>query len=167
MNSSPAPVASALPAPRAGSPCRLAAGPAELDAHFAVRRRVFVDAQGLFGGDDRDERDELAETLHAVADVAGEIVGAVRLYPLDAGALWKGDRLAVLPQARVHRVGSLLVEFAVRTAGELGGGRMVAQIQPRNVRFFEQLGWVTDGPPAPYCGITHQPMTIALRAPDR
>jgi putative N-acetyltransferase (TIGR04045 family) len=159
------PVASPPAAARARTICRLAAVPAELDAHFAVRRRVFVADQGLFDGDDRDERDDRPATLHAVADVDGAIAGAVRLYPLDRTGLWKGDRLAVLPEARVHRLGGLLVEFAVRTAGERGGHRMVAQIQPRNVRFFEYLGWTVDGPPAPYCGITHQPMAIALRAP--
>jgi putative N-acetyltransferase (TIGR04045 family) len=162
MTASPAPVASTVCAP-----CRLVVGAAELAAHFAVRRRVFVDAQRLFERDDRDARDERAETLHAIAELDGDIVGAVRLYPLDAAGLWKGDRLAVVPEARVHRIGGLLVEFAVRTAGGLGGERMVAQIQPRNVRFFEHLGWVSDGAPAPYCGVTHQPMAIALRAPGR
>ncbi|MET0817612.1 MAG: MSMEG_0567/Sll0786 family nitrogen starvation N-acetyltransferase [Solirubrobacteraceae bacterium] len=164
MTSSPAPVTSA---PRVGSVCRLAAGPAELEAHFAVRRCVFVEVQRLFDVDDRDEHDELDRTLHAVADIGGAIVGAVRLYPLDAAGLWKGDRLAVLPDARVHRVGGLLVDFAVRTAGELGGQRMVAQIQQRNLRFFDHLGWVADGPPAPYHGVIHQPMTIALRPSGR
>jgi putative N-acetyltransferase (TIGR04045 family) len=167
MTSSPAPVVDAARAARVGSPCRLAAGPDELDAHFAVRRRVFVHVQRLFVGDDRDARDERADTLHAVADLGGAIVGAVRLYPLDAAGLWKGDRLAALPEARVHRVGGLLVEFAVRTAAERGGHRMVAQIQERNVRFFEHLGWGADGPPAPYHGITHQPMAIPLRAAGR
>ena len=139
----------------------LATSADELDAHFAVRERVFVRDQALFAGTDRDARDARSDTLHAVASVDGAIVGAVRLYPLRA-ALWKGDRLAVLPEARVHRVGALLVMFAVRTAGAYGGTRMVAQIQPANVRFFERLGWTCDGPPAPYCGVTHQPMGIPL-----
>jgi putative N-acetyltransferase (TIGR04045 family) len=150
--SSPAPVASAV--------CRLAAGSAELDAHFAVRRAIFVVDQRLFE-DDRDERDGLGSTLHAVAEVGGEILGAVRLYPL-AGGLWKGDRLAVLPAARVHRLGGMLVDFAVRTAGARGGVRMVAQVQVANVRFFERLGWVVDGRAAPYRGVMHQPMATAL-----
>src|SRR5262245_40423084 len=130
------PVASQPAAALGRTICRLAASRAELDAHFAVRRRVFVADQGLFD-DDRDERDDRSATLHAVADVDGAIAGAVRMYPLDGTGLWKGDRLAVLPEARVHRLGGLLVAFAVRTAGERGGHRMVAQIQPRNVRFFE------------------------------
>ncbi|MFN2521657.1 MAG: GNAT family N-acetyltransferase, partial [Candidatus Limnocylindria bacterium] len=86
----------------------------------------------------------------------------VRLYPLDREGLWKGDRLAVLPAERALRLGAMLVRFAVRTAGELGGRRMVAQIQVPNVRFFERLGWRRDGDPAPMLGVEHQPMTIDL-----
>ena len=140
--------------------CRLVAGPEELSAHFAVRREVFVVAQALFD-DDRDERDADPSTLHVVADVGGELLGTVRLYPL-GGGLWKGDRLAVLPSARVHRLGGMLVQFAVATAGARGGTRMVAQVQVPNVRFFERLGWTRDGQAALYRGVMHQPMAIAL-----
>jgi hypothetical protein len=40
---------------------------------------------------------------------------------------------------------------------------MVAQIQVRNVRFFERLGWSREGDAAPMFGVTHQPMSIELR----
>jgi putative N-acetyltransferase (TIGR04045 family) len=142
--------------------CRLARGPDELAAHYAVRQRVFVEDQSLFAGSDEDERDRRPGTLHAVALYDGEVAGAVRLYPLDAAGLWKGDRLAVLPHARVRHLGALLVRFAVATAGDRGGHTMVAQIQLPNVRFFEHLGWSADGPPAPYHGVMHQPMAIPL-----
>jgi putative N-acetyltransferase (TIGR04045 family) len=133
----------------------------DLKAHFAVRRRVFVELQGLFAESDRDAFDDEASTLHAVACVDGFVVGTVRLYPL-GGGLWKGDRLAVLPDARVHRLGGELVNFAVRTAGGLGGSRMIAQVQVANVRFFERLGWACDGEAALYRGVMHQPMAISL-----
>ena len=142
--------------PRVAS-LRLAADAVELAGHFAVRRAMFVERQRLFV-DDRDERD--VDALHAVVVMGGEVVGAVRLYPL-TGTLWKGDRLAVLPG---HHAGADLVNFAVRTTAERGGSRMVAQVQVANVRFFERLGWVKDGEPAPYRGVMHQPMAIALSA---
>jgi putative N-acetyltransferase (TIGR04045 family) len=132
-----------------------------LDEHLAVRHRVFVELQGLFSESDVDSWDSHSETLHAVAVVDGAVVGTVRLYPL-GGGLWKGDRLAVLPDARVHRLGAALVNFAVRTAGSLGGERMVAQVQTSNVRFFERLGWSIDGEPGLYHGAQHQPMAIDL-----
>jgi putative N-acetyltransferase (TIGR04045 family) len=147
--------------------CRVAVGPEELEEHFAVRRRVFCDEQRLFDRDDRDERDGAPRTLHVVGLLDGRVEGAVRLYPLDEPGVWKGDRLAVLPERRVHRMGAMLVSFAVRTAGELGGRRMIAQIQLANVRFFESLGWRPEGEPGPYHGLRHQRMTIAVPAVSR
>jgi len=156
-------ISSSTPATSAAS-LTVATATHELDAHFAVRHQVFVLAQGLFHGTDRDARDDDPATLHAIAAVDDEVVGAVRLYRL-SDDLWKGDRLAVLPSARIHSLGGELVRFAVRTASACGGRQMVAQVQVPNVRFFERLGWVREGTPAPYVGIMHQPMAIPLRRP--
>ncbi|MBV9004821.1 MAG: GNAT family N-acetyltransferase [Solirubrobacterales bacterium] len=143
--------------------CRLAAGEDELEAHFELRRAVFVHEQELFALDDRDERDDEPTTLHAVGLLDGEPRGAVRLYPLEASwREWKGDRLAVLPELRTHHLGAELVRFAVSTAGGLGGARMVAHVQLPNVRFFEHLGWRREGTPAPFHGLDHQLMSIRL-----
>jgi putative N-acetyltransferase (TIGR04045 family) len=142
--------------------CALARDRCELEAHFAIRHRVFVEAQGIFEHDDRDDRDGDPATLHAVGRAGDDIVGAVRLYPLDADGLWKGDRLAVMPGDRALRLGAMLVRFAVRTAGERGGRLMVARVQVPNVSFFERLGWQRDGDPGPMLGVTHQPMAIEL-----
>ena len=143
--------------------CRVAIDAAALEEHFALRHRVFVVEQGIFDADDRDRRDEDKRTLHVVGLVGGEVGGAVRLYPLDAaGELWKGDRLAVLPEHRANHLGARLVRFAVATAGDRGGRRMVAHIQLPNVRFFEHLGWCAEGAPAPFHGVEHRLMAIEL-----
>jgi putative N-acetyltransferase (TIGR04045 family) len=146
--------------------CRIAAGGEELGAHFAIRRAVFCLEQGMFGGaDDRDSRDDDPATLHAVGAEDGVVGGTVRLYPLSGDALlWQGDRLAVLPAFRHGSLGGSLVRFAVRTAGERGGERMVAMIQLANVRFFLGLGWSLDGEVVEFHGRAHQPMAIALSA---
>jgi putative N-acetyltransferase (TIGR04045 family) len=147
--------------------CRVADDPAELAAHFSLRRHVFVVEQRIFEADDRDPRDDDPRTLHVVGMVDDDLGGAVRLYPLDpSGELWKGDRLAVLPKHRACHLGARLVRFAVATAGERGGRRMIAHIQLPNVRFFEHLGWRAGGAPAPFKGIDHQLMAIGL-GPDR
>ena len=143
--------------------CRLACTEPELEAHFELRRSVFVSEQALFANDDRDERDDRETTLHAVGLIDGEPCGAVRLYPLDRGwRQWKGDRLAVIPELRTHHLGAELVRFAVATAGELGGARMIAHVQIPNVRFFEHLGWEVEGNPAPFHSVDHQLMSIRL-----
>ena len=144
------------------SACRLADGAQELAAHHAIRHQVFVVDQRLFVGNDRDDRDLHPDTLHAIGFDGDAIVGAVRLYPVYGYGLWQGDRLAVVPAARVRHLGAQLVRFAVATAGERGGQKMVARIQLPNVRFFEHLGWHVDGEAAPYHGVMHQPMAIPL-----
>jgi putative N-acetyltransferase (TIGR04045 family) len=144
--------------------CRIARDDEERERHFAIRRAVFCGEQGMFGGvDDRDEHDDADTTLHAVGAERDVIGGTVRLYPLGAGGLlWRGDRLAVLPAFRHGSLGGSLVRFAVRTAGEAGGERMVAMIQLPNVRFFLALGWALDGAAVTFHGREHQPMAIAL-----
>jgi len=156
--------------------CRAARDPEELSLHHEIRRRVFVEEQGLFDGSDRDDHDGDPTTVRILGlcgDVAG---GAVRCYPLtdtaigggavdvvDTGAgLWKGDRLAVLPSFRRNGLGAPLVRFAVRTAAEAGGRKMIAHIQPSNVGFFERLGWCALGGPVSYVGRPHQMMAIDL-----
>jgi putative N-acetyltransferase (TIGR04045 family) len=167
--SSPSVTAREAPEARLRAPaCRVARDADERARHFAIRRAVFCVEQGMFGGvDDRDARDGEPATLHAVGVADGAIGGTVRLYPLDATGVWQGDRLAVLPPFRHGLLGATLVRFAVRTAGERGGARMVAMIQLPNVRFFEALGWSLDGPVVAFHGREHQPMAIALSAGAR
>lgn len=139
---------------------RVAVTDADLAAHHRVRRAVFVEEQGIFAEHDEDEWDPHA--VKVVAAVEGRVLGAVRLYPLDEAGLWKGDRLAVMPEGRRLGLGAPLVRFAVRTAGERGGSRMIALVQMRNVPFFAHLGWNTLGDETDYRGATHQEMTIEL-----
>lgn len=147
----------------AGLACRLTDGPDDLAAHHRIRHAVFVVEQELFRLDDRDAHDSHAATIHVLGLDGGVPAGTVRLYPLGDG-IWKGDRLAVLPEHRHSGgLGALLVRYAVATAGALGGSRMVAQIQPGNVRFFQGLGWTAIGDPTDYLGALHQQMSIALR----
>ena len=163
MGAASSPVAEAA---RRALSCRVAADAAELRSHFAIRRAVFCAEQGMVGGDDdHDARDDAPLTLHAVGVEDGVVGGTVRLYPLDApGRLWQGDRLAVVPPFRHGSLGGSLVRFAVHTAGERSGERMVAMIQLANVRFFLALGWSLDGSVVEFHGRDHQPMAIALSA---
>ena len=132
--------------------------------HFDVRHDVFVVEQGIFTDTDEDSRDSELSTTHLIGVINGRTVGAVRLYPLDAGyEQWQGDRLAVLKEHRSSRLGFELVQEAVAQASANGGLVMHAHIQLPNVRFFEYLGWNLEGPEETYAGILHQPMVINLQ----
>ncbi len=144
---------------------RLAAEHAERAGHFAVRRAIFVEEQGLFHGSDLDEYDSDPATLHLVAVCVedGAVVGAVRCY--SAGdKVWYGGRLAVLDDYRRHpaAIGPNLCRLAETSVIERGCRRFLAYIQLQNVRFFQRLGWTAVGEPVPYHGQLHQLMAASL-----
>jgi putative N-acetyltransferase (TIGR04045 family) len=118
-----------------------------VDAYHALRTRVFVDEQGLFTGNDRDERDADPGTVVLVArDADGEVIGGVRLGPALPGrdlGWWYGGRLAVHPAARTGMggVGAALVRAACAHAEQAGVLRFEATVQARNETFFTRLGW--------------------------
>lgn len=142
--------------------CRLVDGAEERDLHLRIRHEVFVREQRLFAPSDRDEHDTGGGAYHALGLLGSLVAGVVRFYPLGEDGTWKGDRLAVLPAFRHHRLGPPLVRFAVRTAADAGGARMIAYLQPQNVRMFVRLGWRPVGEPVPYVGRPHQKVVIDL-----
>jgi putative N-acetyltransferase (TIGR04045 family) len=142
--------------------CRVAGPGAELAAHLRIRRQVFVHEQQVFTGTDADQWDDDGCTVHVLGLVDGVPAGTVRLHPLERPGLWRGDRLAVLPQFRRAALGAPLVRFAVGTAAALGGERMTAMVQLPNIRFFARLGWRPLGRPTSYVGRLHQQMQIEL-----
>ncbi|MBP2367841.1 MSMEG_0567/Sll0786 family nitrogen starvation N-acetyltransferase [Pseudonocardia parietis] len=151
-----------------GVDCRIVTG-ADVVEHHRVRHAVFVIEQGVFAESDVDAHDAREDVVHVLATIGEHAVGTVRLYPVDAAGLWRGDRLAVLPDYRTAGAGAPLVRLAVATAASRGGVRMVAHVQPPNRRFFEHLGW-TAGAVETYAGFPHVAMTIPLSGgsrPDR
>ena len=124
-----------------------ARGPADLRAHAALRRAVFVDEQGIFDRDDTDEHDRDPRTVVLVArDAVGEVVGGVRLHPAGPGpdlGWWHGDRLVVRRDARrAGGVGPALVRAACARAEAQGALRFEADVQPPNEAVFARLGWL-------------------------
>jgi putative N-acetyltransferase (TIGR04045 family) len=132
--------------------------PDRLARYGALRRRAFVEQQGLFERDDGDEHDGAAHTIVLVAVAAdGDVLGGVRLHPegADPGlGWWRGSRLVVdgAAGAARRRVGSALVRSACVAAVDAGALRFDAYVQESRARFFGRLGWrpvrPLDGEPA-------------------
>lgn len=128
----------------------------DLVAYRALRREVFVREQGLFADRDDDLVDDDPRTVVLVARTAGgEVLGGVRLHPApgvdglppvrDLG-WWRGSRLAVQAEARLHLgVGAALVRAACARAETEGALRFDAVVQAQHRRLFERLGWQTRG----------------------
>jgi putative N-acetyltransferase (TIGR04045 family) len=138
--------------------CREAAGPAELQACYEIRRQVFVEEQKLFETDDRDEHD--AHAIHYAAFARDSIIGTVRIYR-GAGGIWWGGRLAVLKRHR-GRAGRLLICACVERVRREGARHFRAYVQQDNVAFFKTLNWVAIGDTTLICNRPHQLMEAVL-----
>ncbi|MGH3249403.1 MAG: MSMEG_0567/sll0787 family protein, partial [Trebonia sp.] len=146
---------------------------ASLASYRWLRRNVFVDEQGLFDHDDRDDFDDDPRTVVLLArDRSGVVLGGVRLHPAVPGGpdlgWWCGSRLAVYPESRngasglwrdsrsnsyravrtdaAYPVGPALVLAACAYAEAAGVLRFEATVQAASERMFRRLGWVTAAP---------------------
>lgn len=113
-----------------------------------LRRREFVETQGLFARDDSDRADADLRTRTLIArDAGGAVLGGVRLHPeterTEIG-WWRGSRLVVRADAPGRgAIGAALVRAACATALELGALRFDAHVQRGQHGFFARLGWET------------------------
>lgn len=127
---------------------------------IAIRRRVFIDEQGVPEADELDGRD--AECAHFLArDPRGAAIGCARLRPY-AGR-HKVERVAVLPELRSGGLGRALMDAVEAHARELGARELVLHAQAAVVGFYEKLGWTSVGPRFEEAGIAHQKMEKRLR----
>lgn len=136
--------------PGTGTAWRIrSADAADLAVYHLLRRRSFVDDQGLFDGSDHDDLDDDPRTIVLVAATTdGAIVGGVRLAPVGARDIgwWTGSRLVVDPAARgAGGVGSALVREACAVAEAAGVLRFEATVQDRYAAMFTRLGWLDRG----------------------
>ena len=135
------------PAPRAAGRWRVevAADRAGVRAYQELRRRVFVQEQGLFAGSDADDTDADPRTVVLVARAPdGTVLGGVRLAPATEPDLgwWHGGRLVVAATSRTAGgIGAALVRAACAHAERLGALRFEATVQAANERWFTHLGW--------------------------
>lgn len=153
---------------------RLAEGPADREACFAVRKEVFVGEQQVPEDIEYDAYDaEDAETVHVLAiGEDGSVLGTGRLLH-GPSALGKtgGDitvgslgRLAVIKAARGLGVGVALVR-ALEEAGRTRGLAAVdLHAQTHALGFYERLGYEAYGDRFMDAGIWHLAMRRALRA---
>jgi ElaA protein len=132
--------------------CQRGAAPAEA---VAIRRRVFIEEQGVPEADELDGKD--GERTHFLArDAAGRAIGCACLRPY--GAQHKVERVAVLPELRGTGLGAALMRAVEAHARELGARDLVLHAQTAVVAFYEKLGWTSIGARFEEAGIAHQKM---------
>ena len=124
-----------------------------------LRRRVFIEEQGVSEADELDDLDE--EAIHLLATVDGQPMGSARL--LLRGDTGKIGRVCVLAEARGRGLGAALIRAAL---GEFRRhpGLIQAKLgaQTHALGFYESLGFTAIGPVYLDAGIPHRDMIAPL-----
>ncbi len=122
------------------------------DQLMSVRRRVFVEEQGIPESEEMDDMDPACR--HALAySATGDLAGTGRLAPSG-----KIGRIAVLPGYRRAGIGAAIVVHLVNQATELGLRQVYLHAQADSVGFYERLGFRAEGPVFDEVGIPHRRM---------
>ncbi|MFF7200949.1 GNAT family N-acetyltransferase [Streptomyces sp. NPDC008141] len=151
---------------------RVADGPADREACFAVRKDVFVVEQRVPADIEYDSFDEIGTgTVHVLATADdGTPLGTGRLLHGPAAADRTGGdtsvgslgRLAVTPGARGLGVGVALVHAIEDAARELGLVAVDLHSQTHALGFYERLGYAAYGEEFWDAGIGHRAMRRPL-----
>ncbi|WP_101067534.1 GNAT family N-acetyltransferase [Roseovarius salinarum] len=138
----------------------VAIGPThDIDACLALRRRVFIEEQGVSPDEERDGRDDAAH--HLLATLDGRPVGCARI--LIKGDTGKIGRVCVLPEHRGTGLGAALIRACLDHLRKLGGvSRAALGAQTHALAFYENLGFTAHGPVFDDAGIPHRAMERAL-----
>ncbi len=134
--------------------------PAHAPAIAAIRRRVFIEEQGVPEALEWEARDGDCDWF--VARVGGEVVGVARLTP-DAHV----GRMAVLPAWRGRGIGTALLRAALQRARDRGYARVALHAQTHALPFYARLGFRAEGEVFFEAGIAHRRMTLDLHQEDR
>ena len=106
-----------------------------------IRQKVFVEEQKF-----ENEFDDIDKnSLHFVLYKDGIAAGTARMFTEDGGKTYQIGRVAVLPQYRKYRLGSEIMNAALKKAAELGGKTAVHTAQCRVKHFYESLGFSASG----------------------
>ncbi|MCX5201794.1 GNAT family N-acetyltransferase [Streptomyces sp. NBC_00237] len=149
---------------------RVAEGPEDLDACFAVRKEVFVVEQEVPAELEYDAYDRTALHVLAIAGDGTPLGTGRLLHGADAAGRTGGagpevgslGRLAVSSAARGLGVGAALVRGIEGAAREMGLTSVDLHAQTHALGFYERLGYVAYGPVFLDAGIDHRGMRREL-----
>jgi radical SAM protein (TIGR04043 family)/putative N-acetyltransferase (TIGR04045 family) len=132
----------------------------EQERAFEIRKEVFVLEQKLFSNSDADENDP--KSIHLVAEWNNQVIGTVRVFPVNNNGHRIGGRLAVRKGYRNTGAGELLVREAIECVKNRGCTKFTAYIQLENVPLFSKIGWKAVESVKQYFGKPHQMMEANL-----
>ena len=140
-----------------GVRARLAAT-GELAQCMEIRRRVFIEGQGVAEDIEMDGLD--GESAHFVAFADDSAVGTARLREVEGQA--KAERVAVLEERRGSGIGRELMRAVEAEARARGFDELVLHAQEAVVEFYRKLGYRSTGELFYEADIPHRPMAKEL-----
>jgi predicted GNAT family N-acyltransferase len=132
---------------------------AELRAVLELRRRVFVDEQGIEAAEEFDGRD--GEALHLVALSDGLVIGTCRLLDGDGGRLKLG-RMAVAADERRRGVAAAMLREAEAHGRAHGAAAIVLHAQTYACALYRAAGYRVVGETFMEAGVEHVKMELDL-----
>jgi predicted GNAT family N-acyltransferase len=138
---------------------KLVVSDSELGGAFEVRRRVFVDEQGISEGLVFDDYD--SEALHMVVDDGEKVVGTARVLFLAANQA-NLERMALLKPFRRKGIGRQIISFLDEELRNRQVQLVVLHAQSGVVAFYKSCGFGELGLPFWEAGIKHVKMQKRL-----
>ncbi len=131
----------------------------DLDTCMALRRRVFIEEQGVSEAIEQDGQDETC--VHVIAKESGVPVGTARFQYIDGAA--KIQRMCVPKEYRGRSIGAEIIKYIVECVREKGeAGRVRLGAQTHALGFYEKLGFKAYGAEYTEADIRHRNMEIVL-----
>jgi len=131
---------------------------------LTVRRRVFIDEQGVPEAEETDRYDAEPATVTAAVHVLGRLDGrpvATGRLLLDLGDRFPHiGRVAVLAEHRRRGFGNAVMEALHGEARRRGHGGVTLAAQLHAIPFYERLGYVARGEVFLDAGIEHRWMDV-------
>jgi len=139
--------------------CKFAESDNELKGAFKVRKKVFVEEQGISEDLELDGRDSVA--LHMVVQYDERIIGTARvLFPSPGVA--KIERMAILKTFRRKGAGTKIISFLNGELNTKNIDKVIVHAQCSAVPFYKACGFIESGVPFDEAGIPHIIMEIQL-----
>jgi predicted GNAT family N-acyltransferase len=128
-------------------------------AAYPIRKRVFIEEQGVPEAMELDEFDPIAQ--HALAYLNSECVGTARLVTL-AGSIGRIGRMAVLAAHRKNGIGTQLLNSLIERSKSLGLTKLELHAQLSAIPFYEKFGFIGQGAIYDEAGIPHRDMILVI-----
>lgn len=139
--------------------------PEELEAAFSIRKKVFVDEQGVPLEDEFDPFDTLdGQCEHVLAYYDGQPVGTGRVRAVEG--MGKLERICILEPYRKFGIGKKIISALEDIAANKGLQQVKLHGQTHAKGFYEKLGYRAASAEFMEDGIPHYLMIKALPASE-